>query len=182
VLALQEDAPFGVPTIFKTYPLTDPSLGDCKIWEVGRATCASIGLYKSVKFGTAQIKFVAASSVCDDPYMMLVSEVCRVFPGRSIGCVLIVGTTGSRTINLTSKNTSSSYATPPIGLGLSDELVGKDHMSFRFRGSTMLHDVVFFGHDENRQCVGLTRRLTSRLIGSISTPVLPHSQELCRTP
>ncbi|KAF4632263.1 hypothetical protein G7Y89_g5864 [Cudoniella acicularis] len=138
VRLLRNGEPSGMATPFKTYPL-DPSLEDCKIWEGGRAVSAFQGLFEPERCGIAQVKFVTASSMHGDPSMRLVSEASKAFPGRSVGCVLTVGT-GSRKMNRPSK-TYASNATPPTRLR--DEITGKDHKSFRFDESITLPDIGF---------------------------------------
>jgi len=92
VLASRKDDRSDESTLFRTYS-QDPAIGDCKIWEVGRASSAFKGLYNPAKCGTNQVKFTAASS---GAWATLLSEVTRIFPGREVGCVLRVGTHPSR--------------------------------------------------------------------------------------
>jgi len=136
-----------MPTLFKTYSM-DHSLGDCKIWEVAQATSASEELYDSVRCGTAQINFTAASSVCNNLCQTVISEACNVYPDCSVGCVLSVGT-GSRTSEWLSR-TSTSHPIQPSGLG--DKVVGKDHKSFRFDGSVALQDIGFLDMTKWAEC------------------------------
>lgn len=79
------------PTFFRSYD-TQPPFNACKIWEIARATSAAYSYFESIEIGRDHIEFMDAGFGHNNPCIELVRESKRIFPDRSIGCILSIGT------------------------------------------------------------------------------------------
>ena len=80
-----------IPTLFESYDKT-PSLKDCAIWEVARATSAATTFFKSIKCGRDGIEFIDAGFGFNNPCECLLQEAQGVFPNTAFQSIVSIGT------------------------------------------------------------------------------------------
>ena len=65
---------------------------DCAIWEAVRATSAAPLFFEPVTFETSKATFVDGGVRANNPVDRVTSEARRLWPHRSIGCLVSLGT------------------------------------------------------------------------------------------
>ncbi|KAK6531174.1 hypothetical protein TWF281_007999 [Arthrobotrys megalospora] len=94
VAAMYQNSPEGAsPCLLRTY-LSLSSLNpepNCKIWEAGRATSATMTAFKPIQIGQTVFLDEGAGRYNITP-TIIEEATCNEWPGRAIGCVLSVGT------------------------------------------------------------------------------------------
>ncbi|KAF8594217.1 FabD lysophospholipase-like protein, partial [Ceratobasidium sp. AG-I] len=83
----------GIPTCFRTYPVSANQGPDCTIVEAIRATTAAPGLFKRaiIEENGIDIPYVGGGLECNNPTDIALREISSVFPNRPIACVMSVG-------------------------------------------------------------------------------------------
>ncbi|KAL2886965.1 putative acyl transferase acyl hydrolase lysophospholipase [Ceratocystis lukuohia] len=79
------------PILFRTYRATT-GLSKCKIWEVGRATSAMTGLFKHIKLGRENEKFINSSFGYSNPCKVLINEAKELRLEQQEMLILSIGT------------------------------------------------------------------------------------------
>jgi hypothetical protein len=87
------------PTLFKTYDV-EPAWKDCKIWEVARATSATLTFFPSITCGRDQIEFIDAGFGYNNPCEVVLAEAEKAIPDREMACVVSIGTGLGRAIGI----------------------------------------------------------------------------------
>ncbi|KAF3115548.1 hypothetical protein TWF594_008706 [Orbilia oligospora] len=94
VAAMYQNSPEGAsPCLLRTY-LSLSSLNpepNCKIWEAGRATSATMTAFKPIQIGQTVFLDEGAGRYNITP-TVIEEATCNEWPGRAVGCVLSVGT------------------------------------------------------------------------------------------
>ncbi|KAF2190033.1 FabD/lysophospholipase-like protein [Zopfia rhizophila CBS 207.26] len=90
VVALQTRGTGDNATLLRTYGtrLDSPSPG--RIWEVCRATSAAPTFFRPIVVD--RIKYGDGGLVANNPTRLAIQEASEIWPGRSIGCLLSLGT------------------------------------------------------------------------------------------
>lgn len=81
------------PAIFRTYSsgVESMSYPDCRIWQAGRATCATLAAFKSIRIN--QDVFLDEGTGRYNPTPTVLEEACvNEWPGREIGLIISLGT------------------------------------------------------------------------------------------
>lgn len=81
------------PATFRTYSsgVESMSYPDCRIWQAGRATCATLAAFKAIKIN--QDVFLDEGTGRYNPTPTILEEACvNEWPGREIGLVVSLGT------------------------------------------------------------------------------------------
>ncbi|KAL2884914.1 putative acyl transferase acyl hydrolase lysophospholipase [Ceratocystis lukuohia] len=65
------------PMLFRTYQ-THSSWSECKVWELGRATSAMVGLFRSIKLGRDKETFMNSSFGHRNPCKVLIDEAATL--------------------------------------------------------------------------------------------------------
>ncbi|KAJ6265071.1 hypothetical protein Dda_1226 [Drechslerella dactyloides] len=81
------------PAIFRTYSsgVESMSYPDCRIWQAGRATCATLAAFKPLRIN--QDVFLDEGTGRYNPTPTVLEEACvNEWPGREIGLVVSLGT------------------------------------------------------------------------------------------
>ncbi|KAF3915649.1 hypothetical protein ABW21_db0209460 [Orbilia brochopaga] len=81
------------PAIFRTYSsgVESMSYPDCRIWQAGRATCATLAAFKAVRIN--QDVFLDEGTGRYNPTPTVLAEACvNEWPGREVGLVVSLGT------------------------------------------------------------------------------------------
>ncbi|KAF3933259.1 hypothetical protein ABW19_dt0208073 [Dactylella cylindrospora] len=81
------------PAIFRTYSsgVESMSYPDCRIWQAGRATCATLAAFKPVRIN--QDVFLDEGTGRYNPTPTVLEEACvNEWPGREVGLVVSLGT------------------------------------------------------------------------------------------
>ncbi|PHH50556.1 Nephrocystin-3 [Ceratocystis fimbriata CBS 114723] len=125
VLATTKADAAALPMLFKTYQTTARWSG-CKVWEVGRATSAMVGLFKPIKLGRDKKSFMNSSFGHSNPCKVLIDEAATLSDrqeklilsiGMGLGDVIEIGDTGSsvehalKTISTSSKGVADELET-----------------------------------------------------------------------
>lgn len=87
------------PACFRTYAsgVESVSYPDCRIWEAGRATSATLAAFKPIKIG--QDVFLDEGHGTFNPAPFILEEaLINEWPGRELGCLISLGT-GKRPTN-----------------------------------------------------------------------------------
>lgn len=93
VLALHADVASGIPIRLRTYfSDRDHPTPHCTIWQAGRATSAAPTFFDPIIFGIPPIKYVDAGLGYNNPSREALSEAIRIWPERTISCLLNIGT------------------------------------------------------------------------------------------
>ncbi|KAK6499801.1 hypothetical protein TWF481_010158 [Arthrobotrys musiformis] len=94
VAAMYQNSPEGAsPCLLRTY-LSLSSLNpepNCKIWEAGRATSATMTAFKPIQIGQTVFLDEGAGKYNITP-TVIEEAACNEWPGRAVGCVLSIGT------------------------------------------------------------------------------------------
>ncbi|EPS36125.1 hypothetical protein H072_10511 [Dactylellina haptotyla CBS 200.50] len=99
VAAMYQNSPEGTPPcLLRTY-LSLTTLNpepQCKIWEAGRATAATMTAFKPIQVGQTVFLDEGAGryNICPT---VIEEATCNEWPGRAVGCVLSIGTGRSPT-------------------------------------------------------------------------------------
>lgn len=96
------------PVILRSYASVHSVHESCNIWEAGRATSATPGIYNSTRIGNLG-PFVGGAWGCSNPTHVLLEEAAKEFPGRKLASLISIGTGHPRTISL-SKSTLTEVA------------------------------------------------------------------------
>ncbi|KAF3936083.1 hypothetical protein ABW20_dc0106180 [Dactylellina cionopaga] len=94
VAAMYQNSPEGTsPCLLRTY-LSLTSLTpepNCKIWEAGRATAATVTAFKPIQIGQTVFLDEGAGryNICPN---LIDEATCNEWPGRAVGCILSIGT------------------------------------------------------------------------------------------
>ncbi|KAF3191157.1 hypothetical protein TWF106_001251 [Orbilia oligospora] len=81
------------PAIFRTYSsgVESMSYPDCRIWQAGRATCATLAAFKSIRIN--QDVFLDEGTGRYNPTPTVLEEACvNEWPGREVGLIVSLGT------------------------------------------------------------------------------------------
>ncbi|KAK6349397.1 hypothetical protein TWF696_005684 [Orbilia brochopaga] len=81
------------PAIFRTYSsgVESMSYPDCRIWQAGRATCATLAAFKPIRIN--QDVFLDEGTGRYNPTPTVLEEACvNEWPGREVGLVVSLGT------------------------------------------------------------------------------------------
>ncbi|EPS35169.1 hypothetical protein H072_11417 [Dactylellina haptotyla CBS 200.50] len=81
------------PAIFRTYSsgVESMSYPDCRIWQAGRATCATLAAFKSIRIH--QDVFLDEGTGRYNPTPTILEEACvNEWPGREVGLIVSLGT------------------------------------------------------------------------------------------
>ncbi|KDQ57927.1 hypothetical protein JAAARDRAFT_34743 [Jaapia argillacea MUCL 33604] len=90
-----------IPRLFRTYPSPKNASYDCTIWEAARATSAAPTFFKPIDIGdTVKERFVDAGLGNNNPTMRVIEEADLIFPGRSIACIISIGSGQAHVIKL----------------------------------------------------------------------------------
>ena len=89
------------PTLFRSWLPSSNQNYHCSIVQAARATTAAPTFFKAIEFGhpTAQ-RYLDGGLRCNNPVKYVVEEARSLHPGRSISCVLSLGTGTTRVIGL----------------------------------------------------------------------------------
>jgi predicted acylesterase/phospholipase RssA len=128
-----------IPCIFRSYQGAANQMPDCAIWEVLCASMAHPDLFKSVEIGEDAVResFVDGGLGCSNPTPHVLTEAKTIFPGRSVSCIMSIGTGHTRTIQLPRPNVLQQVLPTHIIMAMKDiatdsERVAED-MAVRFR-------------------------------------------------
>ncbi|KAL2884873.1 putative acyl transferase acyl hydrolase lysophospholipase [Ceratocystis lukuohia] len=125
VLATTKADAAALPMLFKTYQTT-ARWSECKVWEVGRATSAMVGLFRPIKLGRNKKAFMNSSFGHSNPCKVLIDEAATLSDrqeklilsiGMGLGDVIEIGDTGSsvehalKTISTSSKGVADELET-----------------------------------------------------------------------
>jgi predicted acylesterase/phospholipase RssA len=83
----------GVPRLFLTSDPNDPT----KIWQALRATSAAPTFFEEISFGCPKITYIDGGLGYNSPCVEIDSQAKSIWEGRSVGCVVSIGT-GLQTI------------------------------------------------------------------------------------
>lgn len=86
----EESSSEGELELLKSYET--PSVGECELWQAGRATGAAPSYLDPIEMGGH--KFVDGGMKANNPTMIALEEARRLFPGRKIGCIVSLGWCG----------------------------------------------------------------------------------------
>lgn len=102
-----------IPELFRTYSSQheEPVAENCTIWQAARATSAAPTFFKSVTIGNQT--FIDGGMAHNNPTLLTLAEVKRVFPNARLACVLSLGTGKSKTISIP-KNRSLFQRVVPL--------------------------------------------------------------------
>ena len=81
------------PAVFRSYSsgVESMSYPDCRIWQAGRATCATLAAFKAIKIN--QDWFLDEGTGRYNPTPIVLEEACvNEWPGREVGMVVSLGT------------------------------------------------------------------------------------------
>src|SRR6202022_4690742 len=89
-----------IPELFRTYSSQheDPVVENCSIWQAARATSAAPTFFRSITIGNQT--FIDGGMAHNNPTLLMLAEVKRVFPNARLACVLSLGTGKSETISI----------------------------------------------------------------------------------
>ncbi|KAG8690573.1 hypothetical protein FRC09_011936 [Ceratobasidium sp. 395] len=132
----------GIPTIFRSYHVTNNRMPDCTIWEAICASMAHPEHFNSVDIGEAPMhqSFVTGTLGCSNPTAHVLDEVKQVYPNRHVSCIIVVGGGHAKTIHIPEPTPLSRILIPtdPSVVGMSiamdAERVARE-MEARFRGT-----------------------------------------------
>ena len=80
--------------LFRSYHIRDPNQQnyDCTIWEAARATTAAPLFFKKISLTSGGATFVDRAIRLKNAIYELVREAEHLYPSRSIGCIISIGT------------------------------------------------------------------------------------------
>lgn len=73
---------------------------ECRIWEACRATTAAPTFFKSIRIGSAGVKYCDGAFKFNNPVRQLLDEARNVWGEKKIGCIVSVGTGLSKVMNV----------------------------------------------------------------------------------
>ncbi|KAH8814675.1 hypothetical protein DL96DRAFT_420319 [Flagelloscypha sp. PMI_526] len=81
------------PRLLRNYNVRSNASPDCKVWEAAAATCALVGIFRSITIGPASAgeRFVGGEVRWNNPTHELTVEVANIFTDRDIACIVSVG-------------------------------------------------------------------------------------------
>ncbi|KAH8814629.1 hypothetical protein DL96DRAFT_1752984 [Flagelloscypha sp. PMI_526] len=81
------------PRLLRNYKVRSNASPDCKVWEAGMATCALIGIFRSITIDSTFIgeRFAGGEVRWNNPTHELTVEVANIFAGHDIACIVSVG-------------------------------------------------------------------------------------------
>jgi hypothetical protein len=84
------------PTLFRTYVPPRHASYNCTIVEAVRASTAEEPFFPSIDIGDPGVKetFIHGGSRLNNPVKAALQEAVTIFPGRSVSCVLSIGSGG----------------------------------------------------------------------------------------
>ncbi|KAG9125193.1 hypothetical protein FRC07_008615 [Ceratobasidium sp. 392] len=85
---------FSSPTLFRTYIVPANTVADCYIWEAARATSAAPKFFKPIiiEENGVKMRYIDGGLRCNNPTKELLSEAANYFAGRTVACILSIGT------------------------------------------------------------------------------------------
>ena len=93
VLALHASVASGVPLRLRTYrSRSDYPTRDCTVWQAARATSAAPTFFDPVTFGMPPAKYIDGGLGYNNPSREALAEAARIWPDRSVTCLVSVGT------------------------------------------------------------------------------------------
>lgn len=101
-MSAQNSNHLGSPILFRTYESPHSVIKECTIWQAGRATSASPGVFKPILIGRDQ-PFIGDLG-CSNPTKMLLEEAMNTFPARKVACIVSLGTGHAKTISLSTSS------------------------------------------------------------------------------
>ncbi|EIW77236.1 FabD lysophospholipase-like protein [Coniophora puteana RWD-64-598 SS2] len=92
----------GRPSLLRTYKVSRNAGPNCMLWEAARATTAHPGHYKPITIsdGVVNHEYVDAGMGSNNPCRVLLDEAASVYPTRSLGAVVSIGTGRAQTIGV----------------------------------------------------------------------------------
>ncbi|KAH8814677.1 hypothetical protein DL96DRAFT_420437 [Flagelloscypha sp. PMI_526] len=96
------------PRLLRTYNVRSNASPDCKVWEAAVATCALVGVFRSITIDSASVgeRFVGGEVRWNNPTHELTVEVANIFDGRDIACIVSVGSGHPGVLSLTEHDNS----------------------------------------------------------------------------
>ncbi|KAF8579258.1 FabD/lysophospholipase-like protein [Ramaria rubella] len=96
----------GPPRLFRTYETPKYPTFNCTIWEAARATSAAPTFFKQIMIGQpgSQEYYIDGGIGCNNPIKQILEEAQVIFPGRTVACVISIGTGQSQTIGIPTPN------------------------------------------------------------------------------
>ncbi|KAH8814663.1 hypothetical protein DL96DRAFT_419947 [Flagelloscypha sp. PMI_526] len=81
------------PYLLRNYKVRSNASPDCKVWEAAVATCALVGIFRSITIDSTSVgeRFVGGEVRWNNPTHELTVEVANIFGGRDIACIVSVG-------------------------------------------------------------------------------------------
>ncbi|KAH8814667.1 acyl transferase/acyl hydrolase/lysophospholipase [Flagelloscypha sp. PMI_526] len=81
------------PRLLRNYKVRSNASPDCKVWEAAVATCALVGIFRSITIGSVSIgeRFVGGEVRWNNPTHELTVEVANIFADHDIACIVSVG-------------------------------------------------------------------------------------------
>ncbi|KAH8814665.1 hypothetical protein DL96DRAFT_1684926 [Flagelloscypha sp. PMI_526] len=81
------------PRLLRNYKVRSNASPDCTVWEAAVATCALVGIFRSITIGPPSVgeRFVGGEVRWNNPTHELTVEVANIFDGRDIACIVSVG-------------------------------------------------------------------------------------------
>ncbi|KAL1989597.1 hypothetical protein VTN49DRAFT_6794 [Thermomyces lanuginosus] len=162
VLAITKDNVDAPPTLFTTYE-SSTAFESCTIWEVARATSATVGFFDSIRLGRDEIEFVDAAFGYNNPCEILLQEARKQFPGHSqmrilsirtgLGDVVTIEDSPASVIKALRDMATSSNR---VARSLNDRFEG-DSQYFRFNVDQGLKDITISDWEEPSRISAHTR-------------------------
>jgi len=84
----------GTPVLFRTYLAPENQSPNCKIWEAARATSATPMIFKHIRIIDAGfgLSYIDGGPGYNNPTGKVEEEAELLFPGRTIACIINIGT------------------------------------------------------------------------------------------
>ncbi|KAH8814672.1 hypothetical protein DL96DRAFT_420199 [Flagelloscypha sp. PMI_526] len=81
------------PRLLRNYKVRNNASPNCKVWEAAMATCALVGIFRSITIDSASVgeRFVGGEVRWNNPTHELTVEVANIFADHVIACIVSVG-------------------------------------------------------------------------------------------